>query len=94
MAKENFVNFKKGQSGNLNSQSIENGTFWLTTDDQRLYIDIDDNRLAINANATTTKDGLMPSEDKSKLNYTNIAYGTCSTAAGTAAKVITVSGNT
>lgn len=30
----------------------------------------------------------------SKMNYTNIAYGTCSTAAATAAKVITVSGNT
>lgn len=32
--------------------------------------------------------------DKTKLNATNIAYGTCSTAAATAAKVITISGNT
>lgn len=55
MAKENFVNFKRGQSGNLNSQNIENGTFWLTTDDQRLYIDIDDKRLAINAYDMDTK---------------------------------------
>lgn len=31
---------------------------------------------------------------KGKLDVTNIAYGTCSTAAGTAAKTITVSGNT
>ena len=46
------------------------------------------------SNATTTAAGLMSLEDKTKLNYTNIAYGTCSTAAATAAKVITVSGNT
>lgn len=45
-------------------------------------------------NATTSADGLMSSADKTKLNYTNIAYGTCSTAAATAAKVITVTGNT
>lgn len=44
--------------------------------------------------ATTSANGLMSAEDKSKANYTNIAYGTCSTAAGTAAKVVTVSGNT
>jgi hypothetical protein len=42
---------------------------------------------------TTSAAGLMIATDKSKLNYTNIAYGTCSTAAATAAKVITVSGN-
>lgn len=46
------------------------------------------------SNATTSKAGLMSTTDKAKLNATNIAYGTCSTAAGTAAKVITVSGNT
>lgn len=33
-------------------------------------------------------------EINNKLDYTNIAYGTCSTAAATAAKVITISGNT
>lgn len=44
--------------------------------------------------ATTTADGLMSLEDKAKVNYTNVAYGTCSTAADTAAKVITLSGNT
>lgn len=44
--------------------------------------------------ATTSADGLMSATDKAKLNYTNIAYGTCSTAAATAAKVIAVSGNT
>ena len=46
------------------------------------------------SNATTTADGLMSLEDKTKLNATNIAYGTCATAAATAAKVITISGNT
>lgn len=44
--------------------------------------------------ATTSTAGSMSAPDKAKLNYTNIAYGTCSTAAATAAKVITVSGNT
>ena len=44
--------------------------------------------------ATTSAAGLMSAADKTKVNYTNIAYGTCSTAAATAAKVITVTGNT
>ena len=43
--------------------------------------------------ATTSAAGLMSAADKSKLNYTNIAYGTCTTASATAAKVITISGN-
>lgn len=43
---------------------------------------------------TTSADGLMSKEDKSKINYTNIGYGTCSTAAATAAKVVTITGNT
>lgn len=47
-----------------------------------------------NAVATSSDDGLMSSTDKTKLEATNVAYGTCSTAAGTAAKVITISGNT
>lgn len=44
--------------------------------------------------ATTSAAGLMSANDKAKLDYSNIAYGTCSTAAATAAKVITLSGNT
>lgn len=47
-----------------------------------------------NKNATTSASGLMSSTDKTKLDSTNVAYGTCSTAAATAAKVITISGNT
>lgn len=43
--------------------------------------------------ATTSAAGLMSAEDKTKLDYTNIAYGTCSTAAATAAKEITISSN-
>lgn len=42
---------------------------------------------------TTSANGLMSSTDKTKLDYTNIAYGTCATAAATAAKVVTISGN-
>ena len=44
--------------------------------------------------ATTSAKGFMSADDKTKLDYTNIVYGTCSTAADTAAKVITISGNT
>lgn len=44
--------------------------------------------------ATTSANGLMSSTDKTKMNNTNVAWGTCSTAAATAAKVITISGNT
>ena len=46
------------------------------------------------SNASTSAAGFMSTTDKTKLNATNVAYGTCSTAAATAAKVITISGNT
>ena len=44
--------------------------------------------------ATTSTAGFMSAADKTKLEATNVAYGTCSTAAATAAKVVTLSGNT
>ena len=44
--------------------------------------------------ATTSAAGLMAAADKTKLDATNVAYCTCATAAGTAAKVLTVVGNT
>ena len=44
--------------------------------------------------ATTSANGLMSAADKAKSDNTNIAYGTCSTAAATAAKVVSISGNT
>lgn len=43
--------------------------------------------------ATTSAQGLMSAADKTKLNNTNIAYATCSTAATTAAKEATITGN-
>lgn len=46
------------------------------------------------SNATTESDGLMSLVDKTKLDNTNIAYGTCATSASTAAKVVNISGNT
>lgn len=46
------------------------------------------------SNATTSKAGLMSADDKFKLDNTNVACGTCSTAADVAAKVITLNGNT
>ncbi len=56
-------------------------------------ITIPDNNTTYSA-ATTSANGLMTSADKTKMNNTNVAWGTCSTAAATAAKVITISGNT
>lgn len=46
------------------------------------------------SNATTTTAGLMSSQDKTKLDNTNVAYGTCATAAATAEKAVTLVGNT
>lgn len=42
---------------------------------------------------STSANGLMAAVDKIKLNATNIAYATCDTAAGTAAKEVTIVGN-
>lgn len=44
--------------------------------------------------ATQSANGLMSKNDKLKLDNTNVAYGTCDTAAETAAKVVALSGNT
>ena len=46
------------------------------------------------SNATTSANGLMSASDKAKLDNTNVAYGTCGTAANTAAKTVSLSGNT
>lgn len=43
--------------------------------------------------ATTTTPGVMSAYDKTKLDYTNVAYGTCATGAATAAKFVNLSGN-
>lgn len=52
------------------------------------------NGKASTSTATTSANGIMSSTDKTKLDNTNIAYGTCSTAAATANKVVAISGNT
>lgn len=44
--------------------------------------------------ATQSMNGSMSVNDKKKVDVTNIAYGTCSTAAATAAKEIATTGNT
>lgn len=49
---------------------------------------------AITEEATPNTIGLMSAADKTKLDVTNIAYGICDTAAATAEKVVTISGNT
>ena len=55
-------------------------------------IELTDNNTTYST-ATASANGLLASSDKVKLNYTNMAYGTCSTAAATSAKVVTISGN-
>ena len=65
---------------------VYDGTQW------ELIGDIDTNTTYSAATPTTI--GLMPADDKYKSDCTNIAYGTCSTAAATAAKVVTINGNT
>ena len=44
--------------------------------------------------ATESANGLLSKEDKIKLNNTNVAYGTCATAADVAEKTVALSGNT
>lgn len=62
------------------------GTYWLCMDWN------EDNNTTYSS-ATTTADGLMSKTDKTKSDETNVAYGTCSTAAATAAKVVTLANN-
>lgn len=45
------------------------------------------------SDATTSVAGLMTAADKEKLDNSNVAYGTCSTAAGTAEKAVVLNGN-
>lgn len=63
-----------------------NGT-WETAWTKRLFTD------TTYSAATTSANGLMSKEDKTKLGVTNIAYATCNTDAATVAKVITIDGN-
>ena len=43
--------------------------------------------------ATESANGLLSKEDKSKLKYTNVAYGTCDTAGDEAEKIVVIDGN-
>jgi hypothetical protein len=90
---------KHGELDTLQSVTPKDGTLYVAkrNDDAtaELHVDLDSTRYKITElPVTTSADGLMTSSDKIKLNYTNIAWGTCSTAAATAAKTITLSGNT
>lgn len=62
------------------------GTYWLCMD-----WNVDNNTTY--SDATPSNHGLMSVEDKIKVDATNIGYGTCSTAAGTSAKVVTLANN-
>ena len=71
-------------SGATKVTSDANGVITITSTDNNTTYSV----------ATESADGLLSKEDKIKLNNTNIAYGTCSTAAATPEKVITLNGNT
>lgn len=62
------------------------GTYWLCMDWN------EDNNTTY-SDATTSDHGLMSVEDKIKVDAMNIGCGTCSTAAGTSAKVVTLTDN-
>ena len=90
----------QGLSKNLNTVPIKEGTINYCTDTNQIYIDRKNNssgiieRICINNLASEAIDGLLSKQDYDKLQYTNMAYGTCTTAAGTSAKVINIANNT
>lgn len=86
VTKQTFVSI--GAKHNEYVRYCTSGT-WETAWTKRLFTD---NNTTYNP-ATTSANGLMSKEDKAKVNMTNIAYGTCSTAAATAEKAITITGN-
>lgn len=82
-------------TGNLKLTTFADGDYVEFDDINANMQNIDDAVSGVlNGQATTSAKGLMSSADKIKVDATNVAYGTCSTDAATAAKVVTVSGNT
>lgn len=98
------VNVFVGEAENI-SAVIDSSVVFVTKAEfdghTHIVADIDDfpdSMPANGGNADTvggfTLGGNVSAEDIAKLQNTNIAYGTCATAAGTAAKVVTITGNT
>jgi hypothetical protein len=81
-------------SQNTNPQTYSHDTAYVGTDGC-LYSD--NTKVSVEGHShsvvTESTNGFMASTDKTKLNVTNIGYGTCDTDAETAEKVITITGN-
>lgn len=95
MATAEKVVFKRGASSSLPDTKVP-GSILVTTDTGYMYVDdTDSSRIQINAG---TADKLKTSRSIDGVSFngsTNIThYGTCSTAAATAAKVVALSGFT
>jgi hypothetical protein len=91
---EKNLTFLHGKNLKTSSKTVEGGNIYLDTATNELWYDdpsgiITDKHIRLFNNATRTTDGLLSAHDKSKIDYTNISYGTCSTAAGTAQKEVT-----
>ena len=89
----NEGNYKVVQTAVTSPSASGNTTSFIDTISQDTQGKITATKKTVSS-ASTSAAGLMSANDKLKLDYTNVVYGTCSTAAATAAKEITVSGNT
>lgn len=86
-------------TGNLATRSQINGTWskWVEIDTSAFYTKSETDTALLSKVDVENGKGLSSNDytaaEKAKLGATNVAYGTCSTAAATAAKVVTISGN-
>lgn len=88
-----FLHGKNLKDANI---AVSAGKVYLDTATNELWYDdpsgdITDKHIRLFNNATKSTDGLMSAEDKRKVNYTNVSYGTCTTAADVANKVVSFS---
>lgn len=99
--------FERGKSTST-QKAVKDGKITYKTDTSELYFDVGNKRQEINANDAKTVGGASLntittgyqnyineeiSPLAAKLDYTNIAYGTCATAADVATKEITLNSN-
>lgn len=99
--------FERGKSTST-QKAVKDGKITYKTDTSELYFDVGNQRQEINANNAKTVGGESLNTIKTgyqnyinekispitaKLDYTNIAYGTCATAADVATKEVTLNSN-
>ena len=79
------INIKNGSKGSSGTTPVKGTHYWTEEDKSEMVSDVI---------SSIGSDSLISSEDREKLNNTNIAYGICSTAADVAAKIVVLDGNT